>query len=417
MTGPILLPALRGTFGDWAYYTCLMEMSTLAARVDYAKEVHNNEGLSDMIQRELEEGRAPAIKSYLLTNDERFFNSLVIAVYGGEPSWHEFGRITPKKDDPTLADIPDYAKHSIGFLKLTGKEKLFALDGQHRLAGIKAALKENQKLRTDQVSTIFVAHKKTKAGLRRTRRLFTTLNKTARPVSKSAVIALDEADVMAITVRRLVEEDERFSGDRIAFKHTNNLTGADTAALTTIGNLYDVLERLFLGELKGPARGEAKEQLKFFRPTDPDLDAYFVKAKEFFDRLGEAFPELGAFYEADDTEEVIEKHRGTFGGSMLFRPIGLIAMTEVVIKLINSRGEDAAFEAVAKLPTDLNRSPYANVLWDTVRCRVIAGGPLARRLMLHMLGETPQKDISKLREDYARALDRPGEPVRLPGRV
>ena len=373
---------------------------------------------SDMIQRELEDERAPAIMSYLLTNNERFFNSLVIAVYGGEPSWHEFGRITAKKEDPTLADIPEYAKHSIGFLKLTGNEKLFALDGQHRLAGIKAALKENPKLGVDEVSTIFVAHRKTKAGLRRTRRLFTTLNKTARPVSKSAVIALDEADVMAITVRRLVEEDERFTGIRIVFKHTNNLTRADKAAFTTIGNLYDVLERLFLGELKGPARGEEKEKLKFFRPLDSALEGRFIKAKNFFDRLGAAFPEIDSFYETHDPEEVIKEQRGTHGGSMLFRPVGLIAMTEVIVKLTENNGEDAAFEAVARLPTDLTRAPYANVLWDTTRNKVIAsGGPLARRLMLYMLKEIPQAEVPKLREDYAKALDRPGEVVRLPGRV
>ena len=40
-----------------------------------------------------------------------------------------------------------------------------------------------------------VMHKNTTDGLEATRRLFTTLNKTAKPVSKNAVIALDEDDV------------------------------------------------------------------------------------------------------------------------------------------------------------------------------------------------------------------------------
>ena len=44
-------------------------------------------------------------------------------------------------------------------------------------------------------------------------RLFTTLNKTARPVSKNAVIALDEDDVMAICVRRLIEDSRFFHGN------------------------------------------------------------------------------------------------------------------------------------------------------------------------------------------------------------
>ena len=52
----------------------------------------------------------------------------------------------------------------------------------------------------DEVSVIFVAHEATSQGLERTRRLFTTLNKTDRPVSKGDIIALDEDDVVAICV-------------------------------------------------------------------------------------------------------------------------------------------------------------------------------------------------------------------------
>ena len=46
----------------------------------------------------------------------------------------------------------------------------------------------------DEVSVIFVSHRDDAAGMRRTRALFTTLNKTAKPVNKSEIIALDESD-------------------------------------------------------------------------------------------------------------------------------------------------------------------------------------------------------------------------------
>ena len=105
----------------------------------------------------------------------------------------------------------------------------------------------------DEVSVIFVAHKETENGLERTRRLFTTLNKTARPVSKGNIIALDEDDVMAIYMRRLIEDTELFTEKRIAFVPSNNMPVAKTTGLTTIGNLYDVLTILFTnapGDLK-----------------------------------------------------------------------------------------------------------------------------------------------------------------------
>ncbi len=241
----IYLPALRGFFGDWVYYSCLFQLKMLAEKVEYANVLHNSTQLSDMIQRELTEGRSEEIAKYL-KQDERFFNSLVIAVYGGDPEWLEIGRLTPPKDaDFNEDDIPETVRHSIGFLRLSGKEKLFAIDGQHRLSGIKAAVPLDESLGNDEVSVLLVAHKNTKPGLQRTRRLFTTLNKTAVEVSKGEIIALDEDDTMAICVRKFLEESELFKGGRLANNATNNLPVGDEKSLTTIGNLYDVLSILF----------------------------------------------------------------------------------------------------------------------------------------------------------------------------
>ena len=71
------LPALRGTIGDWVYYSCLMPLKLLAERVRYATELHTSQRLSDMIQRELSGDRTREIADYL-TNPERFFSSLVL---------------------------------------------------------------------------------------------------------------------------------------------------------------------------------------------------------------------------------------------------------------------------------------------------------------------------------------------------
>ncbi|MDE0519755.1 MAG: hypothetical protein OXH71_03560, partial [Candidatus Dadabacteria bacterium] len=92
----IILPALRGIMGDWVYYSCLLDLRELSLRVDYAKEIHNNEKLSDMIQRRLEEYRGKLIAEYLHMQPERFFNSLIVAVYGGQPNWHALSDVRSK---------------------------------------------------------------------------------------------------------------------------------------------------------------------------------------------------------------------------------------------------------------------------------------------------------------------------------
>ena len=181
----LVLPAIRGIMGDWVYYSCLIDLRELSIRVRYAEEVHKNQHLSDMIQRQLKTDRSKQIAEYLRNQPERFFNSLVVATYGGQPNWHALSDIRNKYNSNELRDLSEETVESVGFLTLQGDENLFALDGQHRLAGIKEAVKQGlEPNQNDDVSVIFVAHIETDNGLERTRRLFTTLNKTAKPVTK-----------------------------------------------------------------------------------------------------------------------------------------------------------------------------------------------------------------------------------------
>ncbi len=87
----LFIPALRGVFGDWVYYSCLMPAEVVARQISFAEELHKNKKLSELIQREIKKKRGLEIANYLRTQNERFFNSLVVAVYGGDPDWFEFG--------------------------------------------------------------------------------------------------------------------------------------------------------------------------------------------------------------------------------------------------------------------------------------------------------------------------------------
>lgn len=136
-----------------------------------------------------------------MRTEERFFNALVVAMCGGQLEWRYFNKLEG-------AGIPDDYKEKLGFLSLSGKEKMYALDGQHRMQGIKLALERGQDhLKNDNVTVIFVHHNEhSRSGLRKSRRLFTVLNKHAQKVAKRDIIYLDEDDTMAVVTRMLVEE-------------------------------------------------------------------------------------------------------------------------------------------------------------------------------------------------------------------
>ena len=399
----LLLPALRGIMGDWVYYSCLMSLDELSSRVHYARDIHKHAALSQMIQRKLDGLRSVQIADYLKMQPQRFFNSLVVATYGGSPSWYPLEEVRNKRQPGRLKNLTQETVESVGFLALRGDEKLFALDGQHRLAGIKRAVKDGfEQDPYDDVSVIFVAHETTSQGLQRTRRLFTTLNKTARPVSKGDIIALDEDDVMAICVRRLIEDTDLFKDDRIAFVATNNMPVRNRTSLTTIGNLYDVLAILFTNSKFDLKR--RKKDLQKVRPEDAEVDIYFDYSKSYFDLLRRYFEELEEFFSATETERVVRKYRGSHGGSALFRPLGLEIYTRIVARLTRSMSLRMAVRLASRLPRNLTDKPYVGLMWDRSSKTIVGGHKVTlREILCYMIGKNAKNYPERtLLERYRR---------------
>lgn len=405
----LALPALRGTFGDWTYYSAVIPLPELARRVSFANEIHDNKELSTWIQRSLKGGRADDIADYLRKEPERFFNSLVIALYGGTPEWVPLAVRSGREGSPKLGSSAE----SLGVLQLSGAEKLFAVDGQHRLAGMKRLMEAPPKEAAgaaptavlDLVSVLFVAHRIDRKE--RTRRLFTTLNKTAIPVSKMERIALDENDVMAIVVRRMVEEHPWFRSPRIAMHHTNNLGRDDGVALTTIGNLYDVLRVLFL-----QLSGAKKKDLEYNRPPDSELNKYYEAATKYFKKLSDVEPALQKYFEANEPETVCQHHRTVDGGSVYFRPMGLALMTDVAMRL-QAEKPGNWWEWLVLLPRRLDQVPFAGTIWSHRNTMDPKHRVLCRDLLLYMC------DASALApaDLKARLTAATGTPAQLPRKV
>jgi DNA sulfur modification protein DndB len=378
----LTLPALRACMGDRVYYIACMRLGDLRDRVSAVPAIHTSTTLSTLIQREIQKGHATKIAAYLIQpdNGERFFNGLVIGVYDGSPEWYELdvrgNREFPEGPGENTAGI-------VGYLRLNGTEKLFAIDGQHRVAGIKQALAKRPELEDDEVSALFVGHKTTEEGRQRTRRLFTTLNKYAKAVSPMEKIALDEDDAIAITVRRLMEEYSLLK-DRLSLAKTRSLSTSDTKSLTTVETLYNALD--FYLKPTNP-RGWAEYLRK--RPSDEELNRLYERAVELWEAIKTHCPELRAFAEAEEVETASAPYRNKDGGQLLFRPVGLDILFRTIRYRINEGlSVEAAVAAVFQAPMSLSDELWHRILWSPSLNRMVnsPNKTVATALMLKQAG-------------------------------
>jgi len=413
---PLLIPALRAFMGSWAYYVGVMQMRDIAERVSIVEDIHSSENLREFLQRRLT-GRSGEIADYLLNQDQRFFNSLVIGTYGGQPQWIELG---VKAKDEAQEERLLHLEGMVGFLELSGNETLFAIDGQHRVAGIKNALQQDDGIGSEEVSVIFVPgitqdHRlNDPEGFERTRRLFTTLNRYAKPVNKKDIIALDEDDAVAIVTRLLIDEHPLFK-DKISFQGANSVNKADKVSLTTITNLYDILD-IYLGYDINTLMFR-----KRIRPSEQILDSMYQKCTLLFDRLVDSFPSLRELRESTPKQKIASRYRRPDGGSILFRPIGLKMLVTVIVDLCRQElSMDEALLRLSGVELELSKEPWAGLIWNMSSNRMITAAEnqkAARLLLLYSVGgslEEVGSDTEKLIRELSGLMNRPSEDIVLP---
>ena len=79
---PLLLPALRAEMGDWVYYVSFMRMKDIASRISVVDDIHSSKSLKELLQRRLTKN-SEKIAAYLLGQEQRLFNAIVVGTYGG----------------------------------------------------------------------------------------------------------------------------------------------------------------------------------------------------------------------------------------------------------------------------------------------------------------------------------------------
>lgn len=353
-------PAIKTGLGIWKYYISTMTYAQIANYIKWPDELYTSQKLSHMVQKSIAFTNKKAICEYIETEKERFFNSLVLAVYGGEPQWYE-GVFEQEGEE----------FYNIGVLEFTGEEKIFPVDGQHRVAAIKQIVGKGEKKLYEEVPVIFIAHEDSDEGRKRTRRLFTTLNRYAKPVSLSDIIALDEDDIAAIVTRRLVEEASLFSDHRISIGRSESISKNDNTSFTAIITLYKCNEYLLKSYLYDKGIGEKIEIFKRYRKPETMIKDFYQYVLKFWKLLSEKIEDISLYLK--DEKSSAEKYRNSEGGNLLFRPAGLKAYVDAVSEIHRKR--NSSFERIlsklSSLNLDLNVSPWKKVLWDDVRKSMI----------------------------------------------
>ena len=396
----IKIPAIRAKIGVWVYYIATLKFSDVIRCVNDPAQIHKSKLLSELLQRSIT-NNVKSIADYIANQEERFFNSLVLAVYDGEPSWHEV-----RLD---YGDGEEY--YDIGLLELTGKEKIFPVDGQHRVEGIRRTLADGKNnLHGEQIPVIFIGHKNNDDGMKRARRMFSTLNRYAKPVSKRDIIALDEDDAAAIISRELINTYPLFDDNRLLDYKTKAIPEKDKTAFTTIITLYECnveLLNLFLldkqvkdadGKLMRDGLAKTNRYIRF-RPEQLDLDEYMNLCKSFWDSLSQ---------NNDIMIEYLSQEPKRVSSCMLFRPAALIPFVKAFVYIHKKSKLD--FVNIAKrfneLPLDITNRLWHGLLWDSDNKRMLTKYHKAVELrLIHLFDREllTKAEIDVLIKAYANA--------------
>ena len=406
--GPKRFPALRSRIGDWYYYVTTLPFHDVASRIQAATDLVTSREMSDWIQREIVETRASTIADYLINRPQHFFPGIVVGVYLGEPTWFEID----VEDHSPFPDAPydTHAQYNLGMLELDGTEQLYAIDGQHRIAGIKAAMKKLadsedfeglSRLANEDLSILFVSADIEREGqLQRVRRLFTTLNKEAKKVSVAEIVALDEDDTAAIVTRwmaahyeglRVHPSDDADSPNLVQLGTTDEILPSNQRSVTTIVSLYKMTQGIFQKDISALNR---KHQGN--RPDDEELETIYREAVAIWDLMREQDKALGDVLGSDPAEQRAAKYRNERGGHILFRPMGLQAFGRSLGSLRARQIDwERAVTSLCNVPMSLSASPWVHTVWNPNTRRMINDQPIAQALFLHMVGHKPRIDLSK----------------------
>lgn len=452
-----IYPAIKAQMGNWSYYIVRMKMREVAREVQLAHDIYDDLTLSTAVQRELSKGRVQKnIVSFLSRRDDRFFSSIVVAAMEGEPSWYPVQMDT--KVVPEIFSKSNSLNDSFGVLSFGDDPKYYALDGQHRVAAIQLLLlnedyssKVPPNFENEMLSVIVVLREEhdTPEGewMRRYRRLFSSLNRYAKPTNADTNIIMDEDDLFAILTRRLITDYEFFQApgrekESIKVQTSGKNLKSGEPYFTTLQTLYAITGKLLTTRCRTTKgwhgwKSESNETIpsvnQQLRPDEDHIDEYYQELSNYWDAILAAVPDLKKNpttmrqHTLEDTGNETPKE---YQDHFLFWPIGQEVFADLIRNLLDDLDKEFpqnggcskdigrmtnALQPLSQMQWNLHKAPWRHLV--LVRTKDAASWRMrseerkqaidvSRRILRWVIGLDllDVDEVNELREDWEQLL-------------
>ena len=399
--------AMKARLGDTDYYILSMKAQELVKSVviQTEREGWTNLTVEERYQRDLNYNRVKnQIAPYFANDDTRFFGAVIVTAenFGEEVSFEPLSEIAKRG----LPKLYTSAASAIGFLTFHGGEVLIPLDGQHRLKAIEFAISgrdergreignipvPSAELANEDVTVILVPYE-----LDRARRIFTRVNRYAKPTTTGQRLVTDDDDILAVLSREVAND---IIGARLVKFATNTLTNQDIH-FTTLAIIYNCNEQIIVDNFpKKPDKNKL--------PTSETQRLYRDKVIRTWKALVE---KIDVFADAlSDTSSAGDDNRREIReNNLLGKPVAQECLVRVFVRLTNPSTNltvDEACKRLNALPwaiTHENIAVWDRVLWTGgTDGRIVTNRRnLATELIAYLAGEKmTQTQKEKLLHDY-----------------
>ena len=314
----------------------------------------------------------------------------------------------------------------MGFLTLPGKERLIALDGQHRLLALKIAirgvmgipagekmtaamnrLEPHPDLANEEISVIFVEHTDTQ----KIRKIFNKINKYAKQTSRGDNIITSDDDVFAVISRKLLTEGEPLAPingiDLVNWK--SNTLSLRSKNLTTLSALYTIS-----GTLLKDNRYSTN-----VLPEESDVNNAYEEVADFWKVL---LDNLNAFQEYIQLTRKDKPISAMRENNLLLKPVTQMALAHVA-RMAKNKGIEwrDIVEKLNKISWSFDNELWFNLLViSSANKKMITGKEAVRGVgmvisYLVMGDKMTKAELADVKTVYGNAKNNPDEP--LPARV
>lgn len=410
---PTTVAAMKGRLGDTDYFILSMKAQELATKVTIPRELDGWEDMSveERYQRDLNYNRVKnQIAPYFANDDSRFFGAIIVAAinFGEHVSFEPLSDIATRG----LPGLYRAAAATMGFLTFSGSEILIPLDGQHRLKAIQFAVSGRDErgrdipaitapcvqLAQEDVTVILVPYESKKA-----RRIFTRVNRYAKPTTAGQNIVTDDDDIVAVLAREVAND---LIDPRLVKFTSNTLTRSDEH-FTTLAIVYNCNEQIIRDNF--PVGKIDKTRL----PTQQQISLYRQRVREIWEQLIEGIEVFDvALSDVENTGD--DKRREIRLSNLLGKPVAQECLVRAFVRLTNpptNLSGEKACDGLNRLPWEITNenleAVWDRVLWtggtDGKIVTKNANRNLATNIIAYLAGEKLNDDQkAELLEDYRK---------------